>query len=299
MINDAFLTELECIQARSNKKLKQWIESLGSDNLSLIQAMKHGALLGGKRVRPFLTYATGKMFGLPYEALDTPACAVECIHAYSLIHDDLPAMDNDDLRRGQPTCHVAFNEACAILAGDALQALAFGILTEGALFEEGNAYRLQMLKELALASGAMGMCLGQALDLDAEGKEIDLANLERIHTNKTGALIRAAVRLGAYCAGDKAIKYLPELDRYSEAMGLAFQVQDDIIDITSDTKTLGKRQGSDISANKKTYPLFLGLEGAQKKAAHLHKDALNALTAIPYNTEQLELFTRYNIERNS
>lgn len=299
MNNASLFSALAHYQERNNAQLKIWIDRLDHPNLTLMQAMKHGALLGGKRVRPFLTYATGKMFGLLDDALDTPAAAIECIHAYSLIHDDLPAMDNDAMRRGHPTCHIAFNEASAILAGDALQALAFSILADGPLFEAGNAYRLQMIKELAHASGAWGMCLGQALDLEAEGKQIDLSCLETIHRNKTGAIIRAAVRLGAFAAGEKAVAYLPELDLFSQAIGLAFQVQDDIIDITSDTQTLGKPQGSDIAAKKSTYPSLLGLDGAKEKAALLHKEALQALGSIPYNTEQLQLFARYIIERNS
>lgn len=286
-------------QQRNNAQLASWFDGLGHPSSPLIRSMKYAALLGGKRVRPFLTYATGKIFGVADEDLDTPACAVECIHAYSLTHDDLPAMDNDDLRRGQATCHVAFNEATAILAGDALQTLAFTILAEGPLSTYGNAYRLSMIKELAFASGASGMCLGQALDLGAQSMQVDLPSLEIIHRHKTGALIRCAVRLGAYAAGEKGIRYLNQLDQFADALGLAFQVQDDIIDIISNTETLGKPQGSDVAANKSTYPSLLGVEGAQQKAASLHKEALHALRTIPYNTEQLELFAGYIIERNN
>ncbi|USH01842.1 (2E,6E)-farnesyl diphosphate synthase [Grimontia kaedaensis] len=299
MSDTALTSTLIHYQNRSNAQLTHWLDSLGHDDQPLIQAMKHGALLGGKRVRPYLTYVTGKLFGVSEEALDTPAAAIECIHAYSLIHDDLPAMDDDALRRGQPTCHVAFDEASAILAGDALQTLAFTILAEGDLSSEGDAYRIQMVKELAAASGAAGMCLGQALDLAAEGKKVDLEVLETIHRNKTGALIRCAVRLGALAAGEKGVTYLSQLDTFSNAIGLAFQVQDDILDIISDTETLGKPQGSDLEAEKSTYPALLGLEGAQQKAELLYKEALQALQAIPYNTEQLELFARYIIERKN
>ncbi|KKD62338.1 geranyl transferase [Grimontia sp. AD028] len=299
MSDTALTSTLIHYQNRSNAQLSHWLDSLGNDDQPLIQAMKHGALLGGKRVRPYLTYVTGKLFGVSEEALDTPAAAIECIHAYSLIHDDLPAMDDDALRRGQPTCHVAFDEASAILAGDALQTLAFTILAEGDLSSEGDAYRIQMVKELAAASGAAGMCLGQALDLAAEGKKVDLEALETIHRNKTGALIRCAVRLGALAAGEKGVTYLSQLDTFSNAIGLAFQVQDDILDIISDTETLGKPQGSDLEAEKSTYPALLGLEGAQQKAELLYQEALQALQAIPYNTEQLELFARYIIERKN
>ncbi|WP_028023685.1 (2E,6E)-farnesyl diphosphate synthase [Enterovibrio calviensis] len=299
MNNSSLKNTLVHYQQRNNEQLGQWIDRLGNADQPLIQAMKYGTLMGGKRVRPYLTYVTGQLFGVSDDALDTPAAAVECIHAYSLIHDDLPAMDDDSLRRGQPTCHIAFDEASAILAGDALQTLAFSILAEGSLSQEGDAYRIHMVRELATASGAMGMCLGQALDLGAEGKCVDLTTLETIHRNKTGALIRCAVRLGAYAAGEKGVAYLTQLDTFSNAIGLAFQVQDDILDIISDTETLGKPQGSDLAADKSTYPALLGLEGAQEKASLLYQEALLALQAIPYNTEQLELFARYIVERNN
>ena len=286
-------------QNRNNAHLGQWLDAQPFADLALIQAMKHGTLLGGKRARPFLTYVTGEMLGAERDALDTPAAAVECIHAYSLIHDDLPAMDDDDLRRGQPTCHVAFDEATAILAGDALQTLAFEIMASGPLSQDGERQRVAMIKELATASGARGMCMGQALDLDAEGKQVDLAQLETIHRHKTGALIRCAVRLGALAAGEKGVAVLPQLDDYADAIGLAFQVQDDILDVISDTQTLGKPQGSDIELEKSTYPALLGLDGAQAKAQQLYQQALRALEAIPYNTEQLAVFARYVIERNN
>lgn len=181
--------------------------------------MKYGALLGGKRVRPFLTYVTGNMLGVNEENLDTPAAAIECIHAYSLIHDDLPAMDDDELRRGQPTCHIAFDEATAVLAGDALQTLAFEILAEGTLSIDGESQRIKMIKELAQASGAAGMCMGQALDLDGEGKHLGLTQLEQIHKHKTGALIRCAVRLGALAAGEKVWRYYLNLTHMQKLLG--------------------------------------------------------------------------------
>ncbi|KLV05955.1 geranyl transferase [Photobacterium aquae] len=286
-------------QERNNQQLGDWIDRQPFADQTLIKAMRHGTLLGGKRARPFLTYVTGMMLGAQQEDLDTPAAAVECIHAYSLIHDDLPAMDDDALRRGQPTCHIAFDEANAILAGDALQALAFEILASGPLSNDGNSQRIAMVQELARASGAAGMCMGQALDLDAEGKHVGLEQLETIHRHKTGALIRCAIRLGALAAGEKGIAVLPQLDHYADAIGLAFQVQDDILDVISDTETLGKPQGSDIELDKSTYPALLGLDGAKAKAQQLYQQALHALDAIPYNTVQLEVFARYVIERNN
>ncbi|WP_428455997.1 (2E,6E)-farnesyl diphosphate synthase [Photobacterium makurazakiensis] len=300
MNNTPSLSQSLCYyQQRNNEQLSLWIDQQPFAGQPLIEAMKHGTLLGGKRARPFLTYITGKMLGVTIENLDAPAAAVECIHAYSLIHDDLPAMDNDDLRRGQPTCHIAFDEATAILAGDALQTLAFDILASGSLSEDGESHRVAMIKELAQASGANGMCVGQSLDIAAEGKQVCLEQLETIHKHKTGALIRCAIRLGALAAGHKGIAVLPQLNQYADAIGLAFQVQDDILDVISDTETLGKPQGSDIKLEKSTYPALLGLDGAKAKAQNLYQEALHALEAIPYNTDQLEVFARYVIERNN
>ncbi|WP_440885252.1 (2E,6E)-farnesyl diphosphate synthase [Vibrio campbellii] len=290
---------LTSYQQRNNQQLNLWLEQLPHQEQPLIQAMKYGLLLGGKRVRPFLVYITGQMLGCKPEELDTPASAIECIHAYSLIHDDLPAMDDDDLRRGQPTCHIKFDEATAILTGDALQTLAFTILAEGELNPNAENQRIKMVQALAQASGAGGMCLGQALDLGAENRRVSLADLEEIHRNKTGALINCAVKLGALAAGEKGLEVLPHLERYSKAIGLAFQVQDDILDIISDTETLGKPQGSDQELNKSTYPSLLGLEGAMEKAHTLLQEALQALEAIPYNTQLLEEFARYVIERKN
>ena len=286
-------------QQRNNQQLNQWLEQLPHHEQPLIQAMKYGLLLGGKRVRPFLVYMTGEMLGCRPEDLDTPASAIECIHAYSLIHDDLPAMDNDELRRGQATCHIKFDEATAILTGDALQTLAYTILAEGPLSSEAESQRIKMVQALAKASGAHGMCLGQALDLGAENCAVSLKALEEIHSNKTGALITCALTLGALAAGAKGLEVLPHLERYSRAIGLAFQVQDDILDIISDTETLGKPQGSDQELNKSTYPSLLGLDGAVAKAHTLLQEALQALQAMPYNTQSLEDFARYVIERKN
>ncbi|NRF24334.1 (2E,6E)-farnesyl diphosphate synthase [Vibrio coralliilyticus] len=290
---------LTSLQQRNNRQLERWLNQLPHQEQSLIEAMRYGLLLGGKRARPFLVYITGQMLGCKLEELDTPASAIECIHAYSLIHDDLPAMDDDELRRGQPTCHIKFDEATAILTGDALQTLAFTILADGELSPEAETYRIKMVKALAEASGANGMCLGQALDLAAEGQKVSLAELENIHRNKTGALMKCAIRLGALAAGQKGSEILPQLDQFADAIGLAFQVQDDILDIISDTETLGKPQGSDQDLDKSTYPALLGLEGAINKAHTLLTEALQALEAIPYNTELLEEFARYVIERKN
>jgi len=271
----------------------------------LAEAMHYGALLGGKRLRPFLVYATGSMLGVDLAKLDAPAAAIECIHAYSLIHDDLPAMDDDDLRRGSPTCHIKFGEANAILAGDALQTLAFSILSDPNLFADVHIElptRLAMIKELAFASGAQGMCLGQSMDLLAEGKQITLMQLEQIHNHKTGALITTAVCLGALSANINVDAVLPLLNRYSQAIGLAFQVQDDILDVIGDTDKIGKRQGSDQQHHKSTYPALLGLAPAQVKMLSLHQqaiDALNELKLLGYNTNQLEKLANFIVERDN
>ncbi|CAM3270616.1 Farnesyl diphosphate synthase [Klebsiella spallanzanii] len=296
-----FPQQLQACVEQANEALRRFIAPQPFQNTPLVEAMQYGALLGGKRLRPFLVYATGDMFGVSRATLDAPAAAVECIHAYSLMHDDLPAMDDDDLRRGQPTCHIKFGEANAILAGDALQTLAFSILSDAPMAEVPDRDRLAMISELAQASGIAGMCGGQALDLEAEGHQVDLQALERIHRHKTGALIRAAVRMGALSAGEAGRRALPALDRYAENIGLAFQVQDDILDVVGDTATLGKRQGADQQLGKSTYPALLGLEQARKKAHDLITDArqsLNELAAQSLDTTALEALANYIIQRD-
>ncbi|HEP1894972.1 TPA: (2E,6E)-farnesyl diphosphate synthase [Kluyvera cryocrescens] len=296
-----FSQQLNACVEQANDALRRFIAPLPFQNTPLVEAMQYGALLGGKRLRPFLVYATGKMFGVSTTTLDAPAAAVECIHAYSLMHDDLPAMDDDDLRRGQPTCHIKFGEASAILAGDALQTLAFSILSDAPMTEVSDRDRLAMLSELATASGVAGMCGGQALDLEAEGQQVNLEMLERIHRHKTGALIRAAVRLGALSAGEQGRNALPLLDKYAESIGLAFQVQDDILDVVGDTATLGKRQGADQQLGKSTYPALLGLEQARIKASDLIADARQSLTELAaqsLDTTALEALANYIILRD-
>lgn len=282
---------------RIDDLLLQHIESLPELSPNLKAAMRHGLVLGGKRVRPFLVYATGAMLGVEERLLDGPAAAIECIHAYSLIHDDLPAMDDDDLRRGHPTVHKAFDEATAVLAGDALQTLAFSILADHPFPDTLRHPQVKMLSALAKASGYAGMCGGQALDLAAEGKHVGLEALEQIHRHKTGALIECAVMLGALCKENVAGETLHALQKYASAIGLAFQVQDDILDVISDTETLGKPQGSDLALDKSTYPALLGLEAAQDMAKTLHQQALAAIKPLPYNTEILSAFADYIIGR--
>ncbi|RUO24541.1 (2E,6E)-farnesyl diphosphate synthase [Aliidiomarina minuta] len=264
----------------------------------LLDAMKYAVLLGGKRIRPFLVYATGELLGASADDLDAPAAAIECIHAYSLVHDDLPAMDNDSLRRGQPTCHIAFDEATAILAGDALQTLSFEILTSHPYTAVSDRQQLQMVRTLAKASGQAGMCGGQALDLAATDRQIGLSALEQIHRHKTGALIVAAVQMAIQCSPQVSQESEQALLSWAQTIGLAFQVQDDILDETGATEALGKPQGSDQELHKSTYPALLGLTQAQQLLHDLQQKALQALAAIPYNTQLLEQFTDYLITRD-
>jgi farnesyl diphosphate synthase len=259
-------------------------------------AMRHATLLGGKRMRPMLVYATGKLLGADIGALEGPASAVELIHAYSLVHDDLPAMDNDALRRGQPTVHVAFDEATAILVGDALQSLAFQQLTDAPLPADA---RIAMVRELAIASGAVGMCGGQAFDIDATGRggDISLEELQQLHALKTGALLRCAVRLGAIAGhADKTAR--AALDRYAEALGLAFQIRDDLLDIESDSATLGKTAGKDLAQNKATFPALMGIDASRAKLSEL-ADAMHAsLTPFGDSAALLAVLARQVVERD-
>ena len=260
--------------------------------------MRYSVLSEGKRIRPVLVYASGQALGVDLSALDAPACAVEMIHAYSLIHDDLPAMDDDDLRRGRPTCHKAFDEATAILAGDALQALAFAVLAKDKHLVIDDTQRIKMIDILALASGSEGMAGGQAIDLSSVGKALDLEQLQDMHSRKTGALIRASVELGALAAPGLAESQFNQLSAYAHCIGLAFQIQDDILDIESDTETLGKPQGSDQARNKPTYPNLLGLDGAKQAALKMHEQALDNLSAFDHRADTLRDIADYIIQRN-
>ncbi|MEW5681350.1 MAG: (2E,6E)-farnesyl diphosphate synthase [Pseudomonadota bacterium] len=284
-------------QQRVEQHLQSVIKQLPTTDERLLSAMSYSLLLGGKRVRPFLVYSCGTLLGASLVDLDGPAAAIEALHSYSLIHDDLPAMDNDDLRRGKPTCHKAFDEATAILAGDALQALAFDVLSHHSYQQVGASEVLQMLQTLARAGGYAGMCGGQAIDLAQTNQQTSLAQLEQMHRLKTGALIENAVELAWLCSPKRQLADKEHLLQFARALGLAFQVQDDILDIESDTQTLGKPQGSDSKANKATYPALLGLEQAKAKAQQLYQDALNALSKLPYNTDELRSFAQYIIER--
>ena len=288
---------LATYQQRIESALEQWLPAPDRPPTRLHEAMRYAALGGGKRIRPVLVYATGQALGVALDQLDAPACAVECIHAYSLVHDDLPAMDDDELRRGRPTCHIAFDEATAILAGDGLQACAFEILASGPSVQVEAARRLRMLHELAIASGAQGMVGGQALDIEATGRTLPLDNLQHMHRCKTGALIRVSVRLGALSCTSVSDAQLATLDTYADAIGLAFQIRDDILDVESDTATLGKPQGSDAARDKLTYTSLLGLDGAKHKARELHQLALHSLEGFDAAADPLRWISEYIVER--
>jgi farnesyl diphosphate synthase len=284
-------------QQRIEQQLQLLMAAQSHTAARLHQAMSYSLTNGGKRIRPFLVYACGSMLKVNLLALDSAACAIECLHSYSLIHDDLPAMDNDDLRRGKPTCHKAFDEATAILAGDALQALAFSVLSKKDCQPLSAERRLRRLHVLANASGIAGMCAGQAIDLAQSNQHMELATLEQMHRLKTGALIECAVQLAYFSSELECPATLDGLTKFASALGLAFQVQDDILDIESDTTVLGKPQGSDCKSNKLTYPTLLGLEGAKAKAHQLYQDALAELAKLPYNTDELKAFAHYIIAR--
>ncbi|MFJ4144994.1 polyprenyl synthetase family protein [Pseudomonas sp. NPDC089734] len=284
-------------QVRVNAALEGLFEAPSPGLTRLYAAMRYSVMNGGKRVRPLLAYAACEALGGVAEDANGAACAVELIHAYSLVHDDLPAMDDDDLRRGQPTTHKAFDEACAILAGDGLQSLAFTALLDPRLTSRDTETRLQMVDALAKAAGPAGMVGGQAIDLGSVGLKLDQAALEFMHRHKTGALIEASVRLGALASGHADQPRLDALQVYARAIGLAFQVQDDILDVESDTATLGKRQGADIARDKPTYPALLGLEPAKAYALELRDQALEALRPFDAAAEPLRELARYIVER--
>lgn len=284
-------------QQRVDAALQALLATPRSELERLYRAMAYSVVNGGKRVRPLLVYAACQTLGGAPQRADGAACAVELIHAYSLVHDDLPAMDDDDLRRGQPTTHIAFDEACAILAGDGLQALAFEVLADAARNPQDAETRLAMISALARAAGPAGMVGGQAIDLGSVGQRLDQGALETMHRHKTGALIEASVCLGALASGRSDATSLDALQRYARAIGLAFQVQDDILDVESDTATLGKTQGKDQAHDKPTYPALLGLDAAKVYAIELRDQALNALAPFDSRADALRQLACYIVER--
>jgi geranylgeranyl pyrophosphate synthase len=286
------------LQTRANAALEIYLPPAERAPKRLHEAMRYAVLAPGKRIRPILTYATGIALDARDDVLDGPAAAVEFIHAYSLIHDDLPAMDDDDLRRGRPTCHREFDEATAILAGDALQALAFEALLHDAGASLDAKTRLAMVEMLARASGSSGMAGGQALDLAAVGRELTLAELENVHEHKTGALIQASVMLGYLASGKSDADLAARLTRYAHCIGLAFQVQDDILDVEGATETIGKPQGSDAGLDKPTYPNILGMDAAKATARNLCDEAIACIQQLGDRASTLVMIADYVVRRD-
>lgn len=287
---------LQSLIQRAEQALDRHLPPADHSPAELHRAMRYAVLGGGKRLRPLLVYAAAQALGHDSVALDAPACAVELIHAYSLVHDDLPAMDDDALRRGRPTCHIVFGEAMAILAGDALQALAFELLADDKLRQTDAATGIAMLQALGRACGAEGMAGGQALDLAAVGQRLSLTELEHMHACKTGALIRASVQLGALAAGANADER-QALDHYAHAVGLAFQVRDDILDVEGESAVIGKTAGKDAAADKPTFPSIIGLDASRARLRELTDHALQAIATLGAHATGLRELALYAAQR--
>ena len=295
----AFREQAALLRERTEQALER---RLPTDTLApqrLHQAMRYACLGGGKRVRALLVYAAAQVLGVSDERLDGPACAVELIHAYSLVHDDMPAMDDDDLRRGKPTVHKAYDEATALLAGDALQTLAFDVLTDDDSAHVTAAQRVAMVKALAQASGSLGMAGGQAIDLQAVGQALTLDELQTMHRMKTGALIRASVRIGALAAGAEDPAQFAQLAHFADCIGLAFQIRDDVLDVEAPTDTLGKQQGADAALGKPTYPALLGLQESKARAESLYLEGLEALSGFGHSSQLLRDLAHFIVVRGN
>lgn len=292
-----FTGRLAAYRSRIETVLDRCLALPDSGTARLREAMRYSALGGGKRLRPTLVYLTGESLGAPLEELDAAAASVELIHVYSLVHDDLPAMDDDDLRRGRPTCHRAYDEATAILVGDALQALAFEVLADEASGPREPATRLAMIRVLAQAAGTSGMAGGQAVDLAAVGQNLTVAAIENMHRRKTGALIEGSVVLGALAAGVTHGPRLEGLRRFGAQIGLAFQIQDDILDVEGDATVLGKTTGADAAHNKPTYTSTAGLAPARDRARQLRDDAISALQPLGASGTTLAELAHFVVSR--
>jgi geranylgeranyl pyrophosphate synthase len=293
----AFAERLDHYRRRVDQKLTDVLRADRDVPQRLLDAMRYSVLGGGKRVRPLLVYASGELVGAAEELLDSVAAAVELIHAYSLVHDDLPAMDDDDLRRGRPTTHRQFDEATAILAGDALQALAFEVLAADAKLATRPQALVKILAWLARAAGPAGMVGGQTLDMAAEGQRVDERGLERIHRGKTGALIRASIMMPSEL-GDLSEEQRANLDVFASDIGLVFQIRDDLLEVEQDTATLGKNAGSDSGNDKSTYPSTLGIEGARRRATETHERAVGALRTLGQRSDGLLWLSEFILNRS-
>jgi geranylgeranyl pyrophosphate synthase len=295
---EAFRAQLESWQARMESALALRLPAPDVVPARLHEAMRYTVLGGGKRIRPALLFAAARAVGRTEEEVEGAACAIELIHVYSLVHDDLPAMDDDDLRRGRPTCHKAYDEATAVLVGDALQTLAFQVLTRDPALPASPAIRLQLVELLAEASGSFGMAGGQAIDLAVQGKQLGVAQVEEMHSRKTGALIRVSVMMAAACAPSLDSRLQEALAGFANPIGLAFQIQDDLLDVLGDVSTLGKATGADSERAKPTHPAIIGIEASQERVRLLHAEALDALAPLGARAELLRSLADWLLSRH-
>jgi farnesyl diphosphate synthase len=294
---DDFGTQLESWRLRMESALAARLPEADVVPARLHEAMRYSVLGGGKRIRPALVFATARAVGLTEDEVEAAACAIELVHVYSLVHDDLPAMDNDDLRRGRPTCHKAFDEATALLVGDALQPLAFQLLARDPKLPASPAIRLRLIDMLAQAIGTLGMAGGQAIDLAVQGLRLDIGQVEDMHARKTGAVIRASVLMAAECAPPLDPSLYGALSRFANAVGLAFQIQDDLLDVTGDASMLGKATGADASRVKPTHPAVIGISASQQRVRLLHNQAVHALLPFGERAESLRSLAHWLLSR--
>ncbi len=294
---DDFGAQLESWQLRMERALSLRLPDPSAVPARLHEAMRYSVLGGGKRIRPALLFATARTLGLSEDTVEAAACAIEMMHVYSLVHDDLPAMDDDDLRRGRPTCHKAYDEATALLVGDGLQPLAFALLATDPALPASPAIRLRLIDMLAQAVGTFGMAGGQAIDLAVQGMRLDIGQVEDMHARKTGALIRASVLMAAECSPSLDPAHYAALARYANAVGLAFQIQDDLLDVTGDVSTLGKATGADSERAKPTHPAIIGITASQQRVRLLHNQALNALAPFGERASSLRSLAHWLLSR--
>jgi geranylgeranyl pyrophosphate synthase len=295
---EMFARQLEVWQEHVERALAARLPGPDVVPARLHEAMRYTVLGGGKRIRPALLFAAARAVGRAEEEVEAAACAIELIHVYSLVHDDLPAMDDDDLRRGRPTCHKAYDEATAVLVGDALQTLAFHVLARDPALPASPAIRLRLVELLAEASGSFGMAGGQAIDLSVQGKQLNLAEVEEMHSRKTGALIRVSVMMAAACAPSLDSRLQEALAGFAAPIGLAFQIQDDLLDVLGDVSTLGKATGADSERAKPTHPAVIGIEASQERVRLLHTQALDALSPLGTRADLLRALADWLLSRH-